>query len=44
MFMSWNLMHVARMIKDAGGAPAHGNQRSEWVAGCRPDQQNPEHH
>ena len=42
-FMTWNLMHLARMIKDAGGIPAHGNQRSEWVAGCRPDQQNPEH-
>jgi multimeric flavodoxin WrbA len=42
-FMSWNLMHMARMIKDAGGIPAYGNQRSKWVAGCRPDQQNPEH-
>ena len=27
-FMTWNLMHLARMIKDAGGIPAHGNQRS----------------
>ncbi len=42
-FMTWNLMHLARMIKDAGGIPAHGNQRSEWVAGCRPDNPNPEH-
>jgi hypothetical protein len=42
-FMTWNLMHVGRMIKDAGGIPAYGNQRSEWVAGCRPDHQNPEH-
>jgi len=42
-FMTWNLMHLARMIKDAGGIPAHGNQRSEWVAGCRPDAANPEH-
>src|SRR5919107_272206 len=42
-FMTWNLMHMARMIKDAGGIPAYGNQRSKWVAGCRPDQQNPEH-
>jgi hypothetical protein len=23
------------MLKDAGGIPAHGNQRSEWDAGCR---------
>jgi multimeric flavodoxin WrbA len=42
-FMTWNLLHLARMIKDAGGIPAHGNQRSEWVAGCRPDNPNPEH-
>jgi multimeric flavodoxin WrbA len=42
-FMTWNLMHLARMIKDAGGFPAHGNQRSEWDAGCRFDFANPEH-
>ncbi len=42
-FMTWNLLHMARMIKDAGGIPAHGNQRSAWDAGCRPDFPNPEH-
>jgi len=42
-FMTWNLMHLARMLKDAGGIPAHGNQRSEWDAGCRFDFENPEH-
>jgi multimeric flavodoxin WrbA len=42
-FMTWNLLHVARMLKDAGGIPAHGNQRSEWDAGCRFDYPNPEH-
>ena len=26
-FMTWNLLHLARMLKDAGGIPAHGNQR-----------------
>ena len=40
-FMTWNLLHLARMIKDAGGIPAHGNQRSEWDAGCRFDFPNP---
>ena len=40
-FMTWNLMHMARMIKDAGGIPVHGNQRSEWDAGCRFDHPNP---
>jgi hypothetical protein len=42
-FMSWNLLHLARMIKDAGGIPAHGNQRSEWEAGCRVDFENPDY-
>ena len=42
-FMTWNLMHLARMIKDAGGIPAHGNQRTAWDAGCRPDFPNPDY-
>ncbi|MGZ8765307.1 MAG: flavodoxin family protein [Acidimicrobiia bacterium] len=42
-FMTWNLMHLARMIKDAGGIPVHGNQRSAWDAGCRSDFVNPEY-
>jgi len=42
-FMTWNLLHMARMIKDAGGVPAHGNQRSLWEAGCRFDYANPEY-
>jgi len=42
-FMTWNLLHMARMIRDAGGIPAHGNQRSLWEAGCRFDHPNPEY-
>ena len=42
-FMTWNLLHLARMLGDAGGIPAQGNQRSEWDAGCRFDYPNPEH-
>ena len=42
-FMTWNLLHLARMLKDAGGIPAHGNQRSEWDAGCRFDFANPDY-
>ena len=42
-FMTWNLLHMARMLKDAGGVPAHGNQRSEWEAGCRFDHPNPDY-
>lgn len=42
-FMTWNLMHVAKMLKDAGGIPAQGNQRSKWDAGARFDFENPEY-
>jgi multimeric flavodoxin WrbA len=42
-FMTFNLMHLAAMLKQAGGVPAYGNQRSEWDAGCSPGQENPEH-
>lgn len=42
-FMTWNLLHLARLLKDANGIPAYGNQRSEWDAGCRFDFDNPEH-
>jgi multimeric flavodoxin WrbA len=42
-FLTWNLLHLARMLKDAGGIPAHGNQRTEWDAGCRSDFPNPDY-
>ncbi len=42
-FMTWNLLHTARRLKDAGGLPAHGNQRSEWEAGCRAEAENPDY-
>lgn len=42
-FMTWNLMHLAKMLKDQGGVPAYGNQRSEWDAGARFDFENPEY-
>ena len=42
-FMTWNLLHMARLLRDAGGVPAHGNQRSEWDAGCRFDHPNPDY-
>ncbi|MDX1450550.1 MAG: flavodoxin family protein [Acidimicrobiia bacterium] len=40
-FMTWNLLHMARMLKDAGGIPAHGNQRSMWDQGERFGFENP---
>ncbi|HEX5797907.1 MAG TPA: flavodoxin family protein [Candidatus Saccharimonadales bacterium] len=42
-FMTWNLMHMAKMLKDNDGFPAHGNQRSKWDAGSRFDFENPEY-
>lgn len=42
-FMTWNLMHTAKMLKDAGGFPDFGNQPDEWDDGRRWDNPNPEH-
>ena len=42
-FMTWNLLHLAGMLRAAGGFPAYGNQRSEWDAGARFDYPNPEY-
>lgn len=42
-FMTWNLMHLAKLLKQTGGIPAYGNQRSEWDAGSKFDFENPEY-
>ena len=34
-FLAWNLMHLARLLKDAGGVPANGNSQSAWEEGER---------
>ncbi len=34
-FMTWNLMHLASILKSAGGIPAYGNSRREWNDGER---------
>nr|WP_279512876.1 hypothetical protein [Halanaerobium saccharolyticum] len=41
--MTWNLMHLAKMLKGNDGITAHGNQRSAWDAGCSFDHPNPEY-
>jgi multimeric flavodoxin WrbA len=33
--MTWNCMHLARMLKEAGGIPNEGNDREAWKAGER---------
>ncbi|HRV75775.1 MAG: flavodoxin family protein [Candidatus Nomurabacteria bacterium] len=42
-FMSWNLMHIAKMLKSAGGMPAKGNQKTEWNKGNHFGFENPEY-
>ena len=42
-FMTWNLMHMAHLLKNNGGISAHGNQRTEWDNGKRFDFENPEY-
>lgn len=41
--MTWNLLHMARLLKDAGGIPAFGNQRDKWKNGERFGFENPEY-
>jgi multimeric flavodoxin WrbA len=42
-FMTWNLLHLAKMLTDAGGIPAYGNQGTAWDDGQRFDWENPEY-
>ncbi len=43
VFMAWNLMHVAGLLKRGGGIPVYGNQREAWDAGSDFDHPNPEY-
>lgn len=42
-FMTWNMLHMAVLLKSNNGIPAYGNQRSKWDAGVRFDFDNPEY-
>jgi len=39
--MTWNCMHLARMLKESGGIPNEGNNREAWKAGERFGFENP---
>lgn len=39
--MTWNCMHLARMLKQAGGIPNQGNDREAWKDGERFGFENP---
>lgn len=42
-FMTWNLMHLAWMLREAGGFPGGGNERTKWDRGANFDHPNPEY-
>jgi len=42
-FMAWNLLHLARLLKDAGGVPAHGNRKDHWEDLADAAHENPEY-
>lgn len=42
VFATWNLLHLARMLKDGGGMPAFGNISSDWDL-SKPEHPNPEY-
>jgi multimeric flavodoxin WrbA len=42
VFMAWNLLHMARMLRDHGGIPGHGTNADEWDL-SQPEHPNPEY-
>lgn len=42
-FMTYNLMHMAKLLKDAGGIPAEGNLPEAWKKGDHFGYHNPEY-
>ncbi len=42
VFATWNILHSARRLADAGGIPAHGNLTTNWDLED-PDSPNPEY-
>lgn len=42
-FMTYNLLHLAKMLKEQGGYNAYGNSREDWDDGTRWNFENPEY-
>ncbi|WP_340067086.1 flavodoxin family protein [Ascidiimonas aurantiaca] len=42
-FMTYNLLHLAHMLKSHGGYPSYGNSRTDWDDGARWNFENPEY-
>jgi len=42
-FMTYNLMHLAKILKENGGYPPYGNSKKDWDEGSRWSFENPEY-
>ncbi|MEM9836612.1 MAG: flavodoxin family protein [Bacteroidota bacterium] len=42
-FMTYNLLHLAKILREQKGYPNYGNSRTEWDAGTRWNFENPEY-
>jgi len=42
-FMTYNLLHLAKILKENNGYPAYGNSRGDWDDGTRWNFENPEY-
>lgn len=42
-FMTYNLMHLAKILKENGGYSAYGNSKEDWDKGSRWSFENPEY-
>lgn len=42
-FMTYNLMYMAKILKDVGGIPSYGNEATKWKKGERFGFENPEY-
>ncbi len=42
-FMTYNLLHLAKLLKDNGGYPNYGNSREKWDSGNKWNFENPEY-
>jgi hypothetical protein len=40
--MTWNTLHIARILKDTGGIPTRGNSTHDWDL-SHPAHPNPEY-
>ncbi len=42
-FLTYNMLHLAKLLQDQGGFPNYGNSRKDWDSGSRWGFENPEY-